>query len=76
MTQDDGLRHPARIPQPIQPIIRIAGSSLQGVGILSHAIVSRRFPYAVYYKMDGNVPVIWRVLDLRRDPERIRQELQ
>jgi hypothetical protein len=49
---------------------------LQGVGILSHAIVSRRFPYAVYYKMDGNVPVIWRVLDLRRDPERIRQELQ
>ena len=39
-------------------------------------MLSRRFPYAVYYKMDGSVAVVWRVLDLRRDPERIRQELQ
>lgn len=41
-----------------------------------HRLLSCRFPYAVYYRMEENVVVVWRVLDLRRDPERIRQALK
>ena len=41
-----------------------------------YRLLSRRFPYAVYYEMDGDVAVVWRVLDLRRNPERNRQSLR
>ncbi len=41
-----------------------------------YRLLSRRFPYAVYYKVDGDVIVVWRVLDLRRDPESNRKALQ
>jgi plasmid stabilization system protein ParE len=42
-----------------------------------HRLLARRFPYAIYYKMDsaGSV-VVYRVLDCRQDPERIRKELK
>ncbi len=42
-----------------------------------HRMLSKRFPYAVYYKLKKkSVVTVWRVLDLRRDPERIRGSLQ
>lgn len=42
-----------------------------------HRMLSKRFPYAIYYKLDeGQVVVVWRVLDLRRDPKKIRQSLK
>lgn len=41
-----------------------------------HRLLSKRFPYAVYYSVDEDVIVVRRMLDLRRDPERIRQSLQ
>ncbi|MBW2328039.1 MAG: type II toxin-antitoxin system RelE/ParE family toxin [Deltaproteobacteria bacterium] len=42
-----------------------------------HRALAKRFPYAIYYRMkEKTVVVIWRVLDLRRDPERIRQALK
>ena len=41
-----------------------------------YRLLSRRFPYAVYYKIDGDTVVVWRVLDLRRNPGRNRQALQ
>lgn len=40
-----------------------------------HRLLSRRFPYAVYYKCDGDVAVVFRVLDMRRHPIRVRQAL-
>ena len=41
-----------------------------------HRLLSKRFPYAIYYKMDdsGNI-VVWRVLDCRQAPEKIRMSL-
>lgn len=33
-----------------------------------HRLLAKRFPFAVYYKMDGNVCVVWRVLDCRQNP--------
>ena len=40
-----------------------------------HRLLAKRFPYAVYYTLEGDLAVVWRVLDLRRDPERIRRAL-
>lgn len=42
-----------------------------------HRTLSKRFPYAIYYKLkEESVAVVWRVLDLRRDPKKIRQSLR
>ena len=40
-----------------------------------HRLLSKRFPFAVYYKMDGDVVVVWRILDCREKPEKTRQAL-
>jgi len=40
-----------------------------------HRLLSKRFPYAVYYTVENDTAVVWRVLDLRRNPDRIRQAL-
>lgn len=39
-------------------------------------LLSRRFPYAVYYQFQQETVEIWRVLDCRRDPHWIQQELK
>lgn len=41
-----------------------------------HRSLSRRFPYAIYYSMDGERILVRAVLDCRRDPKWIRQHLQ
>jgi len=33
-----------------------------------HRLLSKRFPYAVYYRVEGNVARVWAVLDCRQDP--------
>lgn len=38
--------------------------------------LSKRFPYAIYYKLDGEVIAIWRVLDCRQHPHRAREALR
>jgi plasmid stabilization system protein ParE len=42
-----------------------------------HRLLARRFPYAIYYKMasDSSI-VVYRVLDCRQDPEKIKRELK
>lgn len=41
-----------------------------------HRLLSKRFPYAIYYTLEEDVAIVWRILDLRRDPESIRQALR
>ncbi|EMS77512.1 hypothetical protein [Desulfotignum phosphitoxidans] len=42
-----------------------------------HRMLSKRFPYAVYYKLkEKSIATVWRVLDLRRDPKRIQGSLK
>ena len=42
-----------------------------------HRMLSKRFPYAIYYRLEEeSLIVVWRVLDLRRDPKNIRQSLK
>jgi plasmid stabilization system protein ParE len=58
----------------IDSLILFAGVHLKVLGF--YRLLSRRFPYAVYYRIEGDVVIVWRVLDLRRDPEGIRHALQ
>ena len=40
-----------------------------------HRALSQRFPYAIYYLVEGQVERVHAVLDCRRDPSWIRQRL-
>lgn len=41
-----------------------------------HRLLAARFPYAIYYKIESDEAIVYRVLDCRRDPRRIRRELR
>lgn len=43
-----------------------AGVHAQFLGY--HRLLARRFPFAVYYKVDGESCIVWRVLDCRQNP--------
>jgi hypothetical protein len=40
-----------------------------------HRLLSKRFPYGIYYQVADNIATIRAVLDLRREPESIRRRL-
>ncbi len=40
-----------------------------------HRLLAKRFPFAVYYKVDGSVARVNAVLDCRRDPAWIQERL-
>ena len=39
-------------------------------------MLAKRFPYAIYYKMEAEIAIVWRVLDCRRDPVWVRKQLK
>ena len=41
-----------------------------------HRLLSKVFPYGIFYTMEGDSAVVWAVIDLRRDPEWIRTKLK
>ena len=41
-----------------------------------HRALTRRFPYAVYYRIEQGVVLVFRVLDCRRDPRWIEKQLK
>ena len=42
-----------------------------------HRLLSSRFPYAIYYKIENEkIVTVWRVLDCRKDPKKIEKALQ
>jgi len=40
-----------------------------------YRLLATRFPYAIYYKVIAEEIVVYRVLDCRREPEWIKQQL-
>ncbi len=37
-----------------------------------HRLLSSRFPYAIYYKVENKkIVTVWRILDCRKDPKKI-----
>lgn len=41
-----------------------------------HRLLSKRFPYAVYYRIEQDACVVFRVLDCRRKPQKTRRALK
>jgi plasmid stabilization system protein ParE len=41
-----------------------------------HRLLSKRFPYGIYYHCEGESVIVYRVLDLRQDPREIQSALQ
>ena len=41
-----------------------------------HRMLSKRFPFAVYYRMNGDVVEVRRVLDCRQHPAKIKRALK
>jgi plasmid stabilization system protein ParE len=58
----------------IQSLRLYAGIHRQVHGF--HRMLSKRFPYGVYYEVDGNDVRIYRVLDCRQDPAAIGRKLR
>ena len=40
-----------------------------------HRLLAKRFPFAVYYRLDGSTALVYAVLDCRRSPAWIRKKL-
>ncbi len=57
----------------IESLLLYAGIHLKSFGYFR--LLSKRFPYAAYYEIDGQIIRIWAVLDCRQDPESIRRRL-
>lgn len=57
----------------IDSLVLYAGIHFKVFGY--YRLLSKRFPYAIYYTIEDELVIVWRVLDLRRHPDRIRQEL-
>jgi plasmid stabilization system protein ParE len=58
----------------IESLLLYAGLHAKFFGY--YRALSKRFPYAIYYKISGDHIDIWRVLDCRRDPRWIGKALQ
>jgi hypothetical protein len=58
----------------IDSLLLFAGIHLKVFGY--HRLLSKRFPYAVYYTLEQDLIIVRRVLDLRRHPDRIRHALK
>jgi plasmid stabilization system protein ParE len=41
-----------------------------------YRLLSKRFPFAIYYRIEGKVVNVHAVMDCRQNPERIRERLE
>jgi plasmid stabilization system protein ParE len=58
----------------IEALLLHAGVHVQYLGYFR--ALSKRFPYAIYYKINGDDIEIWRVLDCRQNPRWITKTLR
>ena len=41
-----------------------------------HRLLSEKFPYAIFYRIEGDNVTVWRVLDCRRNPKWIERQVR
>jgi len=58
----------------IDALLLYAGIHPQFFGY--YRALSKRFPYAIYYRVSGQTIQVWRVLDCRQKPSRIEKNLR
>ena len=57
----------------IDSLILYGGIHQQTFGY--YRMLAKRFPYAIYYQVEQETAVVWRVLDLRQDPKKTKHTL-
>ena len=58
----------------IDSLVLYGGIHMEVFGF--HRLLSKRFPFAIYYKMDDECEItVWRVLDCRQNPEKTKSQL-
>ena len=58
----------------IESLYLYAGIHSKKLGYLR--MISRRFPYSIYYEVKGNIARVIAVLPMRRDPARIEKKIK
>lgn len=58
----------------IDALLLYAGIHQQFFGY--YRALSKRFPYAIYYRLNAETIQVWRVLDYRQNPARITKALR
>ena len=58
----------------IESLVIYAGIHIKKWGL--YQMLSKRFPYAIYYEVSGNIAYVVAVLPMRRDPSWISRELK
>ncbi len=69
-----GAYFAASLAADIDSLILFAGVHPVAFGF--HRALSKRFPFGIYYRLEGEIVRIFAVLDLRRDPASIYQRLK
>lgn len=59
--------------EDIDSLPQTAGAHRKVFGF--HRLLASRFPYAIYYRVNGGEILVFRVLDCRRDPQQIERDL-
>ena len=58
----------------LDSLVLYAGIHRQHFGF--HRMLSKRFPFCIYYEVERETAYVYAILDMRRDPLWIRRELQ
>ena len=58
----------------LESLTLFAGVHLRQFGF--HRSLSRRFPFGIYYEVEGDTAYVYGILDMRRDPLWIRETMQ
>ena len=58
----------------VESLVLYAGIHRRHFGF--HRMLSKRFPFGVYYEIEGDTACVYAVLDMRRDPAWLRGELR
>jgi plasmid stabilization system protein ParE len=57
----------------LESLVHYAGIHRRHFGL--HRMLSKRFPFGIYYEIEGDTACVYAILDMRRDPIWLRAEL-
>ena len=57
----------------LESLVLYAGIHRRTFGL--HRMLSKRFPFGIYYEVEADTALVYGILDMRRDPVWIRAEL-
>ena len=58
----------------LDSLVLYAGIHCKHIGF--HRMLSKRFPFGIYYEVEGDTAYVYGILDMRREPLWIRKELE